>query len=156
MLDLFLYNWQVRDDWFKWCEALSEEELRKERIGGVGSILKNLYHVIDCERLWVHHMQNKPVISTDLSSISSLDEVMAYAKETRANTEEFLKHWTSEDEEKRLELTNNKGVSYSFTYKKVLLHIITHEVHHIGQLSIWSRELGMKPISTDLIFRDYM
>ncbi len=24
---LFQYNWQVRDDWFKWCEQLSEEDL---------------------------------------------------------------------------------------------------------------------------------
>ncbi|TBX84430.1 damage-inducible protein DinB, partial [Bacillus thuringiensis] len=24
MYTLFQYNWQVRDDWFKWCEQLSE------------------------------------------------------------------------------------------------------------------------------------
>ncbi|MEJ9126963.1 DinB family protein, partial [Bacillus cereus] len=27
MYTLFQYNWQVRDDWFKWCEQLSEEDL---------------------------------------------------------------------------------------------------------------------------------
>ncbi|PLR86418.1 hypothetical protein CVD25_07745 [Bacillus canaveralius] len=34
----------------------------------------------------------------------------------------------------------------SFPYKKVIQHVITHEIHHIGQLSIWSRELGIKPV----------
>lgn len=33
--------------------------------------------------------------------------------------------------------------------------MITHEVHHIGQLSIWARELQLKPISSDLIIRNY-
>lgn len=27
MYTLFQYNWQVRDDWFKRCEQLSEEDL---------------------------------------------------------------------------------------------------------------------------------
>jgi uncharacterized damage-inducible protein DinB len=46
-----LYNWQVREDWFKWCETLPIEELQKERVGGIGSMLRNLFHVIDCEQL---------------------------------------------------------------------------------------------------------
>ncbi len=47
MLKLFQYNWQVRDDWFTWCEAVSEEELLKKRVGGVGSILYTLFHIAD-------------------------------------------------------------------------------------------------------------
>jgi uncharacterized damage-inducible protein DinB len=36
MLQLFHYNWQVRDEWFEWCRQLLEEELLRERTGGVG------------------------------------------------------------------------------------------------------------------------
>ena len=39
MITLFRYNWQVRDEWFKWCERVSAEELLRERTGGVGSII---------------------------------------------------------------------------------------------------------------------
>ncbi|GAA0596805.1 hypothetical protein GCM10009001_11160 [Virgibacillus siamensis] len=49
MLKLFEYNWQVRDDWFTWCEALPEEELLKKRIGGIGSIMYTLFHIVDVE-----------------------------------------------------------------------------------------------------------
>ena len=37
MIDLFYYNWQVRDDWFQWCENISHEELTFMRNGGMGS-----------------------------------------------------------------------------------------------------------------------
>ncbi len=30
-------------------------------------------------------------------------------------------------------------------------HLIAHEIHHIGQLSIWSREMGIEPVSASLI-----
>lgn len=49
MYTLFQYNWQVRDDWFKWCEQLSEEVLLRKRVGGVGSILETLFHIVDVE-----------------------------------------------------------------------------------------------------------
>jgi uncharacterized damage-inducible protein DinB len=30
-------------------------------------------------------------------------------------------------------------------------HVIAHQIHHIGQLSIWSRELGKPPVSANVI-----
>lgn len=35
MLKLFEYNWQVRKDWFDWCDSVTEKELLKQRIGEV-------------------------------------------------------------------------------------------------------------------------
>ncbi|MDQ0913885.1 putative damage-inducible protein DinB [Paenibacillus sp. V4I5] len=38
-------------------------------------------------------------------------------------------------------------------YGEVMWHVIAHEIHHIGQLSIWSREIGKKPVTANLIGR---
>lgn len=40
---LIQYNWQVREDWFKWCEQLTVEELLCKRVCGIGSILETLF-----------------------------------------------------------------------------------------------------------------
>ncbi|RBP07783.1 DinB family protein [Rossellomorea aquimaris] len=50
MVELFSYNWQIREEWFDWCREINQEELTKERTGGMGSILKNLFHVADCDQ----------------------------------------------------------------------------------------------------------
>ncbi|MCA1058934.1 DinB family protein [Rossellomorea aquimaris] len=153
MLELFTYNWQVRDDWFEWCRDIDPEELLKERTGGMGSILKNLFHVADCEQIWMNQLQGTPVIRKNLHSISTLDEVIGFSRETRQQTENFLSLWTPAYEKKEFTMTSKSGNSYTFTYKKVLQHIVTHEIHHMGQLSVWAREIGIKPVSSDLIFR---
>lgn len=155
MFDMFLYNWQVREDWFKWCESLSIEEFQAERIGGMGSILKNMIHVIDCELLWINYILEEPESYPEKNSIKTLVDVISYSNFTKGITENLIRNMTSEDENRKIQIKNRSGKTYSFTYGKVIRHIITHEIHHIGQLSIWSREMGIKPISSDLIVRHY-
>jgi uncharacterized damage-inducible protein DinB len=62
MLMLFQYNWHVRNDWFEWCKQVSEEELLRNRTGGVGSIMKTLYHIVDVDYSWIQVLQGKPNI----------------------------------------------------------------------------------------------
>ncbi len=155
MIELFYYNWQVRDEWFAWCQSISDEELTKKRVGGIGSILHTLYHVVNCEQLWVNQMLGKPVVTKDIQAIKTLEEVIRFSNETKMNTQQFLEAWRNDLDAKTLEITRKNGETVTFPYRKVLLHIVTHEIHHIGQLSIWARELDMKPVSSDLIIRDY-
>ncbi|MBT2681756.1 DinB family protein [Bacillus sp. ISL-35] len=155
MLDLFLYNWQVRDDWFNWCKSISPEELKAERVGGMGSILKNLIHVIDCELLWLNYMLEKPNHYPEKDSITSLDDAIRFSDFTKKVTEDFISHLPNDFDGKLIHIKNNRGKVHTFSCGKILRHIITHEIHHIGQLSIWSREMDMKPVLSDLIIRNY-
>ncbi|MBW3113679.1 DinB family protein [Bacillus sp. MCCB 382] len=153
MIELFSYNWEVRSDWFDWCREIENEELLKERKGGMGSILKNLYHVVDCEQIWMNQLQGKPVLMKDIHTVSTLDEVICFSENTRQQTEQFLSLWIPAYDKKEFNMKTRSGRTYSFTYKKVLQHVVAHEIHHIGQLSVWAREIGKKPVSSDYIFR---
>jgi uncharacterized damage-inducible protein DinB len=37
------------------------------------------------------------------------------------------------------------------SWGEVMRHVIAHEIHHMGQLSVWSRELDKKPVSANFI-----
>jgi uncharacterized damage-inducible protein DinB len=47
----------------------------------------------------------------------------------------------------------DEGEQETHKYGEVLRHVIVHEIHHIGQLSVWSREIGKKPVTANLIGR---
>ncbi|WP_419962604.1 DinB family protein [Psychrobacillus sp. BM2] len=85
-----LYNWQIREDWFIWCETISNEELMKKRIGGMSTILHNLFHVIDCEQIWVNQMQGTPVILKDINKVSTLEDVKVFSNLTNSVTLNFI------------------------------------------------------------------
>ena len=64
--------------------------------------------------------------------------------------EEFLQVWSANLECKLLKAS---WTDKTYTYGEVLRHVIVHEIHHIGQLSIWARELNLQPVSANLIGR---
>ncbi|AYF06635.1 MULTISPECIES: DinB family protein [Bacillus] len=150
MYTLFQYNWQVRDDWFKWCEQLSEEELLRKRVGGVGSILETLFHIVDVEYSWISALQGKEDNEPQYKDYQSIQKVKALSDLYKRELEVFLKLWSSSLEYKILKAS---WTDKTYTYGEVLRHVIVHEIHHIGQLSIWARELNLQPVSANLIGR---
>lgn len=150
MLTLFRYNWQVRDEWFEWCRQLTSEELNASRTGGVGGILETLFHIADVEYSWICVIQGKEVKDPLFSDFAELDKVMALSEEYSMELKTFFQEeWP---------VPYNEFVTPPWTekqYKKgdILNHVIAHEIHHIGQLSVWARDLNLQPVSANLIGR---
>lgn len=154
MQKLFEYNWQVREDWFNWCETVPEEELVKKRVGGVGSILYTLFHIVDAEYSWIQDLQGKPLPDgPSFDECGSLQKVKDFSSRCHQEVESFVTSWTDEMEDKILTETTPDGETESFKHGEVMRHLIAHEIHHIGQLSIWSREIDRKPVTANLIWR---
>ncbi|MCM3490154.1 DinB family protein [Alkalihalophilus marmarensis] len=150
MRSFFEYNWQVRDDWLEWCEQISTEELLKPRTGGPGSILYTLFHVIEVEYSWIKAMQGKEDEVIPFEQYDTLEQLKKLSNDCRAEIMKFI--------EKGLFGNKNESVyvsweNQSYTKDEILHHVIAHEIHHIGQLSVWARELEFKPVSAHFIGR---
>jgi len=153
MLKLFEYNWQVRQDWFDWCDSVTEEELLKKRTGGVGSILHTLHHIVDVEYSWICDMKGKIPQKTGFEECSSLQKIRDYSARCHAEVASFIYAWNSDMENLIYSEQDEAGEWESFKYGEIMRHVIAHEIHHIGQLSVWSRELGERPVTANLIRR---
>lgn len=154
MLKLFQYNWQVRDEWFTWCEGVPEEELLKKWMGGVGSILYTLFHIADVEHSWILGLQGEPEPEEPpFEAYASLQKVRDLSRQFHREVKPFVTSWTSEMETRILSATDLKGERVSFRHGEVMRHVIAHEIHHIGQLSVWAREIGRQPVTANLIRR---
>ncbi|MBA4536277.1 DinB family protein [Bacillus aquiflavi] len=148
MINFFEYNWQVRDEWFNWCKQLTEEELLQDRIGGVGSILFTLFHIIDVEYSWIRGMKGEEDVVFNFDDYNTLLKVKFLSNKLRYEIVEFLKTDFVKDEFVTVPWDENK-----YTKDEIIHHIIAHEIHHIGQLSVWARELARSPVSAHFIGR---
>ena len=63
----------------------------------------------------------------------------------------FVQGWDNGYENELLQETRQDGSVETLTWGEVMRHTIVHEIHHVGQLSIWSREIGKRPVSANLI-----
>lgn len=153
MLKLFEYNWQVRQDWFDWCEGLSEEQLLERRAGGHGSILETLYHVVDVEHGWIGLLQGRTLEDPIVPESASIRTLREISDRCHAEIAPFFERWTSEMETRILEDRNGAGELEYFRYGEIMRHVIAHEIHHVGQLSVWAREIGKRPVTANFIRR---
>lgn len=148
---MFRYNWLIRERWFQWCEGVPAEELLRPRTGGVGSILQTLFHIIDVEWSWIRLLQGKPDYLENFDDFRTLDKVRGLDCKFRPEVEEFVLGWNESMENRPLYDRRQDGIVDVDAWGEVMRHIIAHEIHHIGQLSIWAREVGKPPISANLI-----
>lgn len=151
MKTLFQYNWQVSNDWFSWSEDVLEDELLKARIGGVGGILETLFHIVYWEYSWIHSvLQGKAEFEQEpFEAYRSLKQLRDLSIQFHAEVEQF----TPEMERKELTLLRDNGEWITYKHGEIMRHVIAHEIHHIGQLSVWAREIGRDPITANLVRR---
>lgn len=154
MLKLFEYNWQVRKDWFDWCDPVSEKELLEKRTGGAGSILYTLFHIVECEYSWISALQGKPMPpEPPFEDYAGLHKIRDYSASCHEEIAPFVYAWNGGMETRILSDQNASGEWESFKYGEIMRHVLAHEIHHMGQLSVWSREMGRQPITANLIRR---
>ncbi|MGE7689117.1 DinB family protein [Lysinibacillus sp. NPDC097214] len=151
MIKFFEYNWQVRDEWFEWCNQLSIEEMLQKRSGGVGSILYTLFHIIEVEYSWIRGIMGERDRIFDFDEYRTLEKVKNLSNELHEEIIEYLKHNDNLSDE----IVKVSWDTNTYTKNDILHHTIAHEIHHIGQLSVWARELNLSPVPANFIRRKY-
>lgn len=150
MIHLIKYNWDIRDKYLKAFSRLPLEELRKDRRAGLGSILKTFIHIIDVEYSWMRAMNNKSDVSINFDDYIDVQSIVELSNQSRNEISEYLKSWSTDSEK---DIIYPSWTIDSYSKGEIIRHIIAHEIHHIGQLSIWARELDIEPVNTNFIGR---
>lgn len=148
---MFRYNRIIRDAWYEWCREVPAEELLRKRTGGVGGILHTLFHIADVEWSWIRVLEGKPDFQESFDGYNSLERVMELDAVFRPDVDRFLSDWDPAMGENQLEDQLPDGSMRYCTWNEVLTHMIAHEIHHCGQLSVWAREIGRKPVGAGAI-----
>ncbi|WP_420818433.1 DinB family protein [Paenibacillus ginsengarvi] len=115
-------------------------------------MLRTLAHIVAVEHEWVSTLQGVDDIQHQLDEYETLEQVRAFSDQLRPEIESFLQSWGPEKESGKFE-ASRFGRNFVFPYSEVVSHLIAHEIHHIGQLSVWAREADRQPPSANVIFR---
>jgi uncharacterized damage-inducible protein DinB len=151
LLFLFQYNWQVRNEWFNWCDSLTEEELLRQQTGGVGSFLQTLFHIVDAECSYIREMNGQSDLQPKYEDYMSLARIRALSELYHIEVVNYLGEWRAEMDQEAVRIAWFEHEE--LTKGEVLRHTLTHEIHHIGQLSVWAKQLGKSAVSANYIGR---
>lgn len=153
------YEWvkQTRQILLDQCKHLNENELTKEFGFGFLSIRDSLVHVAGCYHAWlgsfVLSKTASPLLTKEAINNMQIDDIQQYFQQADIYVDSVFEQFNDKfDEiiEKELSWKEGSGPIRK-TPHQLLIHSITHEFHHKGQIVAMLRLLGYTPKNTDIL-----
>jgi uncharacterized damage-inducible protein DinB len=136
--ELFNYNHTVRQnyiDTFK--EKLSWEDMIKNRETGWLSLKDTLLHIIWVEDSWINYSiqdledPNRPFPYSNYNSWNAIDD---YNISSTLKINNYLSSLSANDLRRPVSRINNDRVKRTTIVRDVLIHVVTEELHHRGEI----------------------
>ena len=170
----FLENYRFLARYNRWmdlrlydaCEALSDEERKRQRGAFFGSIHHTLTHLVLADRMWLHRFALQQTSFAALSAAAlALPEGSDYTSElypdwqdlrqTRVALDDVIERWLSEMTPDFLTRTmhyaNTKGVQRAHPAWQAMTHFFNHQTHHRGQVTTLLAQAGVDVGVTDVV-----
>ena len=149
---LFDYNAWANHRSLEAAAALTNEQFTKPLGSSFPSVRDTLAHICGAEWIWHERFQgNSPSSLPDLSAFNTAAELRVNWLEQESKLMGFVSRVTQADLERLMEYkTLNFGV-YRNPLWQSMQHLVNHGTYHRGQVTTLLRQLGAKPILTDLM-----
>ncbi|MBQ4869458.1 DinB family protein [Priestia megaterium] len=153
------YEWvkQTRQILLAQCKELDENDFTKELGFGSQSVRDSLIHIAGCYHAWLGAfvlLQTKsPLLIKEVINNMQISDIQLYFDQADAYVDAVFEQFSDNfDDIIERELVWRPEVgSIRKTPRQLLMHTITHEFHHKGQIVAMLRLLGHVPKHTDII-----
>jgi uncharacterized damage-inducible protein DinB len=152
MLSLFQFNQWANQRVLGACSALSDEQFTRALGSSFPSVRDTLAHLYGAEWIWYERLFGRS--SSSLPIPSDFPDVTALRKKLEGQDEQFIQYIskiTPADLDRVFQYKNLAGTELSNPLWQMLQHVANHSTYHRGQVITLLRQLGAKPVSTDLI-----
>ncbi|MFD1888206.1 DinB family protein [Paenibacillus wenxiniae] len=158
-MDQHEYEWirQTRAILLDFCSELSPHDFTRSHGFGFQSIRDTLVHIADCYCAWIGSyllLQTRtPITAKEHLSTMDIDRIKHRFAQVDLYVAEALNRLQQQMDEpiERPIPWRTGGEPISMTPRKLLLHTITHEFHHKGQIMAMARQTGHEPPNTDVL-----
>jgi uncharacterized damage-inducible protein DinB len=134
------------------CSALSAEQFTRNLNNSFPSVRDTLFHICGAEWIWLERWHGRsPTSIPSAADCPNLEAVRRRSAEVEHDLSDYVASLTPEDLQRVMNFKTLAGVSYSQPLWQCLQHVANHSTYHRGQVATMLRQLGAKPVSTDMI-----
>ena len=149
---LYDYNSWANGRTLDSCVSLTEEQFTRDLASSFRSVRDTLVHICGAEWVWLerwHGRSHNGLPST--VDFPNFDAAARHLKEIDRSLIDHVESLTNEDLQRSVSYKTTSGAPFTQPNWQMLQHVANHSTYHRGQLATLVRQLGAKPISTDMI-----
>lgn len=149
---LYDYNAWANHRTLDACAALSAEQFTRDLGSSFPSVRDTLAHVLLCEHLWLERWHGRSLSSfPPLTDFADLAAVRARWAQIERDLLDYIASLKTEDVQRVMHYQTTAGAAQAQPLWQMLQHLVNHSSYHRGQVATLLRQLGAKPVATDLI-----
>jgi uncharacterized damage-inducible protein DinB len=149
---LFDYNAWANHRSREAAAALTNEQFTRPLGSSFPSVGDTLAHICGAEWIWHERFQgNSPSSLPDLSAFKTAAELRVNWIEQESKLMGFVSRLTQADLDRSMEYKTLKFGVYRNPLWQSMQHLVNHGTYHRGQVTTLLRQLGAKPLLTDLM-----
>ena len=150
---LFDFNAWAQNRLMGVVETLNEDQYTRDMSSSHGGVQGTLVHILASFEMWLSRWMGNPSNKMlNVQDVHTLDAAKKQWEGTQAKLISFVNGLAEPDLSRMISYTNTKGESYSTPLGQMMQHLVNHATYHRGQIVTMLRQLGVKPINTDMIF----
>jgi uncharacterized damage-inducible protein DinB len=140
---------------FDAVSSLSAAEFTKDLGSSHPSVGDTLLHIVWAEWIWLQRWKGvSPRVVFRATDFPNQEAVRARWGEVEVDQRAFLEAVTTERLLTVVGYVNLEGQSWRYPLWRQMYHVVNHSTYHRGQLTTMLRQLGARPIPTDLLVFD--
>ncbi len=149
---LYLYNQWANRRTLEACAALTPEQFNQALGSSFSSVRDTVAHMYGAEWAWYERLFGRaPTSLLAGAPIPDLAGLRQKFEEQDTRLIDYVSKLSASDLDRVLEYKNLAGKELSNPLWQVFQHLANHGTYHRGQVTTMLRQLGAKPLSTDLI-----
>lgn len=133
------------------CSPLSPPQFTRNLASSFPSVRDTLAHIMFAEWLWLERWQGRSPSGPPPGEFPDLASIRAHWQKIETDLLKFVHDFPTADLVRVVEYRNTKAHAFSNPMSEMLQHLINHGTYHRGQITTLLRQLGVAPLSTDLI-----
>ena len=151
ILALYDYNAWANARVLAAVEPLAQEAFLRDLKNSFPSVRDTLAHILAAEWIWLRRWQgespSKLLAAADFPTLAGLEERYAAIEQERRV---FLEGLSEDRLDRPFQYRDTAGNAYALPLVHSLQHVVNHGTYHRGQITTMLRQLGAKPVSTDM------
>jgi uncharacterized damage-inducible protein DinB len=149
---LFQYNQWADQRMLDACSSLTNEQFTRDLGSSFRSVRDTLAHIYGAEWVWNERIEGRsPASHVTGAAFPDLASVRVKLEEMDSFFIEYVSRLTPQDLERVIHYKSFAGEEFSNPIWQTLHQLTNHASYHRGQLTTLLRQLGAKPVTTDLI-----
>lgn len=149
---LYAFNAWARKRMLDAVAQLDEGAYRKDLGNSFGSVHGTVVHTLGAEEVWLKRWHGEsPTALVSSDAFASFAEVRRRWDALEGELQRFLGSLTEQDAPRVFQYRDLRGNAYATPLWQMMQHVVNHSTYHRGQVITMLRQLGAKPVATDLI-----